>query len=393
MSRPSRRQKAARRLSELLRLAAWRRKHGVQLNAPTWAFVLAATLASAPEGLSPVGMSGRSMRWRGLDLLSLRQAVHDAAIGHFDDDELGEIVRRITPGCPPISSRKLGEMLGLTTLERDGLDIRSIDAADEDRATRRNRQRQERRESDAERKRLARAAASKGRGLPLSVSKPWVAEGVSEAAYRKRMQREKMSKKPSAFSQQTMSKKPSAFFSERMSKNPSTHLLPIRESGRAFGHVGEAAPADHLWPSKPAICSSLGGGFAGAVGNPLGASAESNARGTQGELGDGRSSPKSEALKRKTSPLGRASQKEDPRAKIIRLCRYAPDEIDLAAKMVGRGDAERGFVLLARLDEEFIRGLDERLGEAGAAGSELAIRAARSASLRLESLAVRRAAP
>jgi hypothetical protein len=187
--------RASWRLSELIRLALWRRTHGVVVDADTFSFALAATLASAPASVSSIGRGGRAARWHGLDILSLSKACQQAALGHISDDELGTKIKAVmrwqnaNPG-KALRPDKLAQMLGLLAIERSECNIRTIGAVDESRSVRRERQKQAKRKAEAERLRAKRV----GKHLPRTVYlqratetlKPWDQAGVSRATWFRR---------------------------------------------------------------------------------------------------------------------------------------------------------------------------------------------------------------
>ncbi len=195
-SRLSARRWGAIRLGELKRLATWRRSDGQFLPAEPWLFVLSATLAVAEPGKLPT-KSRRApfVRWHGLDSTSLTQAAF--ACG-FRPDELDEaaIEQAVTaakrwqsrhPGHR-LSGAKCGEAVQLSTVERENLDLRTIDAMDEGRTARGARKAEELKKRDRERKRAERGRQPRERWLAdrLTTSKPWKAAGVSRATWYRR---------------------------------------------------------------------------------------------------------------------------------------------------------------------------------------------------------------
>src|SRR4051812_36858876 len=110
------RARAAQRLAELYRLAAFSRTNGVFLDPDTWAFVLAATLACGKPGHYQITGRQRWVRSHGLDLLSLREAVQRCGFDKLGDDELAAKIHAVERwqsehGVHLITGAKLGQML------------------------------------------------------------------------------------------------------------------------------------------------------------------------------------------------------------------------------------------------------------------------------------------
>lgn len=184
--------RASWRLAELIRLALWRRAHGVVVDADAFAFVLAATLASAPTSVSNEGRGGRAVRWRGLDLLSLREACAQAELGRITDDELGTKMVAVSKwqvgnAGKTLRPDSLAQILSLSAIERAECGIRTIGAVDESLTVRRERQKQAKRKTEAERLRAKRVGKHIPRAVYLERStdrqKPWEAAGVSRRTW------------------------------------------------------------------------------------------------------------------------------------------------------------------------------------------------------------------
>ena len=264
--RHSRRRKASQRRSELIRICRHRRSHGGRCDPRVWLFVFAQTLGSAPAG--PIG-AGRGFQWFGLDVIEMRKMIRDSDLGVFTDDEIGETMSTISPNCPLISAAKLGEMIQLTVEERQGLDIRGIDAVGQSKAQRDEAAALLKRERDAARQRLARAkiravnvaigrarSRDQVRADAEAIKLEAAALGVSVDAVYKRRQRAKAD----------MSKVPSTGGAASMSKAPSPHLYSLPARGRDFGQVESAhrqADVEHV----PGLSKGLAEGslpFSGA---------------------------------------------------------------------------------------------------------------------------------
>lgn len=192
------RRRASWRLAELYRLASFRRDFGQRLDPNTWAFVLAATLAAAPQGISPIGRMGRGIRWHGLDIITLKEAIKFAGIGAFDDAELVTIIHAVDRftekhGHSLIRSDRMAELLAVTAEERWLCNIRTIGAVDETRQDRATRQVAEKNEKERERIRTKRAGTHVPRSVylagALTTSRPWEAEGVSRRTWERRRAR------------------------------------------------------------------------------------------------------------------------------------------------------------------------------------------------------------
>lgn len=201
--RLSLRRLASVRLGELYRLACFRRHHRLAVDANTFAFVLAATLACGGRGNMLIrgrvnreaGMEARPrvIPWAGLDLASLREGVTRADLGEIGDAELRTVIEAVRRwqtqnGAALISAARLGEMLALTSVERAECRIKTIDALDEPKAERRARQREEKRMRDREGKRVTRGRMPREiyEAKALSRSMPWEAEGVSRRTWERR---------------------------------------------------------------------------------------------------------------------------------------------------------------------------------------------------------------
>lgn len=188
------RRRAAWRLSELRRLAAFRRQHGLRLAPETWAFMIAATLASAPAGPYAAGRGGRFVEWHGLDVISLRSVISDIDLGAFSDDELGTIIRDVTRwqtenGSRLVRADRAAQMLAITAEERIFCRIRTMGAVDETKAERRERAKADKAERERERMRAKRAGHVRPRALKQNsteAAEPWVAAGVSRATWFRR---------------------------------------------------------------------------------------------------------------------------------------------------------------------------------------------------------------
>lgn len=189
------RRRASWRLAELYRLALFRRQFGQRVDPNTWAFVLAATLAAAPPGVSPIGRMGRAVRWNGLDLIALKEAIKIADIGAFDDGELVTIIHAVDRftdrnGHSLIRSDRMAEMLSVTAEERWLCNIRTIGAVDEPRQEREARLSAEKAEKERERNRTKRAGSHVPRSVylasALTATRPWEQEGVSRRTWERR---------------------------------------------------------------------------------------------------------------------------------------------------------------------------------------------------------------
>jgi hypothetical protein len=171
--RMSLRARAAQRLSELYRLALFRRQHGHIVDADMFAFLLAATLACGHSGRFHIAGRQRTAVWHGLDHLSLREAIKRADLGHLNDDELAAKIKAVQAwnaerGPRLITARRLGEILQLRAFERTACKIRTADAVDEPRAVREKRVAEGRRERDKMSKRAKRAGKHRPRSEYLA---------------------------------------------------------------------------------------------------------------------------------------------------------------------------------------------------------------------------------
>lgn len=191
--RVSIRARAAQRLAELYRLAAFSRQNGIFLDPDTWCFALAATLACGRPGRFHIARRQRTIRWHGLDMLTLREALRRCGLDNLSDDELATKITAVERwqaehGTHLISSAKLGHMLSLSSVERTECRIRTIDAVDEPRAERAARRAGERRRRDREAKRAKRGRLPRAiyEAAAVSKQKPWEAEGISRATWYRR---------------------------------------------------------------------------------------------------------------------------------------------------------------------------------------------------------------
>lgn len=197
--RLSARRWGAIRLAELKRLATWRRSQRHVMPAEPWAFALTASLAVADAGRIPT----RSRRqpfvaWSGLTEETAEAAMvacgfRESEFDFVDIARAVEAARRwqsVHPGhrLPPA---KCAEILGVSAVERDNLDLRTIDAVDEPRSARRARKADEKRKRDRETARAKRGRVPREIWLAarLSASKPWEAEGVSRRTWERRRAR------------------------------------------------------------------------------------------------------------------------------------------------------------------------------------------------------------
>jgi hypothetical protein len=163
------------------------------MDPDTWAFVLAATLGAAKSAWLPTANNRGIVRWPGLTLESLYEAITRCDLGDFTDDELETKIAAVEQwqakcGVHLISMRRLGEMLNLTAAEREVCRIRTIDAVDETRDERKARLAKAQKAADREAKRAKRGRVAREvyEGSSLSKTKPWEAEGISRATWYRR---------------------------------------------------------------------------------------------------------------------------------------------------------------------------------------------------------------
>lgn len=199
LPRLSARRWGAIRLAELKRLALWRRSQGHAMLAEPWAFVLTASLAVADPGKIPVRSKRQPfVAWSGLTEESAEAAMQACGFTEGDFEEIDvaraiEAARRwqvLRPGHR-LSSAKCGEAVSVSSVERDNLDLRTIDAIDEPRGVRRARKAEEKRQRDREAARAKRGRVPRDLWLAsrLTASKPWEAESISRRTWERRRAR------------------------------------------------------------------------------------------------------------------------------------------------------------------------------------------------------------
>lgn len=186
----------ALRLAELARLAQWRAANVAPAsNAEAEQFFRVAAFSIA-------GLAGmRSQRTRsvhpGLDFETAVGFLNRAGlilseekimnIIHLTDIRIDHRKNPLAKMSAPIA----GQIVKLVRFERDGLDIRTIEATDETAKARAERRREEKRIRDRERLAEKRRQKASGqpkapRGESLEAQKPWLAEGISRRTYYRR---------------------------------------------------------------------------------------------------------------------------------------------------------------------------------------------------------------
>ncbi len=184
------RRRASHRLSELYRLAEFYRQHGIRMDPDTWAFILAATLGAGQSAWLPTARAHRTIRWPGLTLDTLKDAIARCDLGSFDNEELETKINAVEQwqaehGVHLMSMKRAGELLNLTAAEREACGIRTIDAVDETRAERKARLAEARKAADREAKRATRGRTPRQvyEAVSLSAKQPWNEAGVSRATW------------------------------------------------------------------------------------------------------------------------------------------------------------------------------------------------------------------
>lgn len=177
---------ATRRRNEIINLAKHRASQIERVDESRFLFVLAQTLASAPPGKFRIHRD--FVTWHGLDRVTLARCARDAGFGQLgtDDPLLQRVLSKVEPAAA-MGGEAAGRLLDLTAEERDLLDIRTIEAIDEQRQDREARRREERRLKDRERKRRAREGLHKPRAHSLARVKPWETLGISKATFYRRL--------------------------------------------------------------------------------------------------------------------------------------------------------------------------------------------------------------
>lgn len=193
----TRRARAAFRLADIIKLATQRRHRGLSVDPGNFVFALASTLGSVPAGPYGIPRRQRFLRWFGLDLDSLQQTIQRAELGSFSEGELETIITAVTrygtaQGQKLMSAPATGELLAMTSAEREEFGITQIEAVDEPRADRIARQKEARQQRDRERKRVQRGRLPRPvyESRSLSSQKPWVAEGISRRTWERRRARD-----------------------------------------------------------------------------------------------------------------------------------------------------------------------------------------------------------
>lgn len=192
----TRRARAAFRLADIVKLATKRRDHGLSVDPGNFVFALASTLGSVPAGPYGIPRRQRFLRWFGLDMEALCTAIDRAELGAFSTSELQTIIESVkrhnaAHGPKLMSATATGELLAMTSAEREEFGIRQIEAVDEPRTDRIARQKQARQQRDRERKRVQRGRLPRPvyESRSLSSQKPWLAEGISRRTWERRRAR------------------------------------------------------------------------------------------------------------------------------------------------------------------------------------------------------------
>jgi hypothetical protein len=169
----------ARRRNELVRLAAHRRKFGIDLgDLEQWAWVMADALAFGPHGA---------------DYFTFIELAAKMGVEFPEDTAMRAIrcvngkVRSKKKHYRPFAARAVARMLDVTAEERWQCKIQTIAAADETDTEAEAPRREDRRAWDRERDRRRRAAAgATPRNQSLSATRPWEAFGICRRTWERR---------------------------------------------------------------------------------------------------------------------------------------------------------------------------------------------------------------
>ncbi len=193
----TRRARAAFRLADIIKLATKRRDRGLSVDPGNFVFALASTLGSVPAGPYGIPRRQRFLRWFGLDMEALSTSIHRAELGAFSSSELQTIIESVkrhnaAHGPKLMSATATGELLAMTSAEREEFGIRQIEGVDEPRTDRIARQKEAKQQRDRERKRVQRGRLPRPvyESRSLSSQKPWVAEGISRRTWERRRARD-----------------------------------------------------------------------------------------------------------------------------------------------------------------------------------------------------------